>query len=184
MSWSTWLLLVLSSYDRYWYQVVGFHARFFSAFCPPQNGRSGLSTVKDIRGCQSSTFFSDGVEKLLSQICSSKKLPGFPKLAKISPEYSKSVATFFLRFWNIRGLRLGLWIFGSSRRSSQGTFSDGKTAEKQPGQLKVGSFGDASSKKKWVDYFWYLQYSSWPLVGNEGMNPQYTNVKVHSLIPY
>ena len=26
--------------------------------------------------------------------------------------------------------------------------------------------------------------SSWPLVGNEGMNPQYTNVKVDSLIPY
>ena len=27
-------------------------------------------------------------------------------------------------------------------------------------------------------------FSSWPLVGNEGMNPQYTNVKVDSLIPY
>ena len=26
--------------------------------------------------------------------------------------------------------------------------------------------------------------TSWPLVGNEGMNPQYTNVKVDSLIPY
>ena len=26
--------------------------------------------------------------------------------------------------------------------------------------------------------------TSWPLVGNEGMNPKYTNVKVHSLIPY
>ena len=26
--------------------------------------------------------------------------------------------------------------------------------------------------------------SSWPLRGNEGMNPQYTNVKVDSLIPY
>ena len=25
---------------------------------------------------------------------------------------------------------------------------------------------------------------SWPLVGNERMNPQYTNVKVDSLIPY
>ena len=24
----------------------------------------------------------------------------------------------------------------------------------------------------------------WPLVGNEGINPQYTNVKVDSLIPY
>ena len=29
-----------------------------------------------------------------------------------------------------------------------------------------------------------LLTSSWPLVGNEGMNPQYTNVKVDSLIPY
>ena len=28
------------------------------------------------------------------------------------------------------------------------------------------------------------QITSWPLVGNEGMNPQYTNVKVDSLIPY
>ena len=28
------------------------------------------------------------------------------------------------------------------------------------------------------------QKTSWPLVGNEGMNPQYTNVKVDSLIPY
>ena len=27
-------------------------------------------------------------------------------------------------------------------------------------------------------------FSGWPLVGNEGMNPQYTNVKVDSLIPY
>ena len=27
-------------------------------------------------------------------------------------------------------------------------------------------------------------FSCWPLVGNEGMNPQYTNVKVDSLIPY
>ncbi len=27
-------------------------------------------------------------------------------------------------------------------------------------------------------------FTSWPLVGNEGMNPQYTNVKVDSLIPY
>ena len=26
--------------------------------------------------------------------------------------------------------------------------------------------------------------ASWPLVGNEGMNPQYTNVKVDSLISY
>ena len=26
--------------------------------------------------------------------------------------------------------------------------------------------------------------TSWPLVGNEGMNPPYTNVKVDSLIPY
>ena len=26
--------------------------------------------------------------------------------------------------------------------------------------------------------------ASWPLVGNEGMNPQYSNVKVDSLIPY
>ncbi len=26
--------------------------------------------------------------------------------------------------------------------------------------------------------------TNWPLVGNEGMNPQYTNVKVDSLIPY
>ena len=26
--------------------------------------------------------------------------------------------------------------------------------------------------------------TSWPSVGNEGMNPQYTNVKVDSLIPY
>ncbi len=26
--------------------------------------------------------------------------------------------------------------------------------------------------------------TGWPLVGNEGMNPQYTNVKVDSLIPY
>ena len=29
-----------------------------------------------------------------------------------------------------------------------------------------------------------LKMTSWPLVGNEGMNPQYTNVKVDSLIPY
>ena len=29
-----------------------------------------------------------------------------------------------------------------------------------------------------------LKFTSWPLVGNEGMNPQYTNVKVDSLIPY
>ena len=28
------------------------------------------------------------------------------------------------------------------------------------------------------------ELTSWPLVGNEGMNPQYTNVKVDSLIPY
>ena len=30
----------------------------------------------------------------------------------------------------------------------------------------------------------YHPFPSWPLVGNEGMNPQYTNVKVDSLIPY
>ncbi len=29
-----------------------------------------------------------------------------------------------------------------------------------------------------------IHNTSWPLVGNEGMNPQYTNVKVDSLIPY
>ena len=29
-----------------------------------------------------------------------------------------------------------------------------------------------------------MSSTSWPLVGNEGMNPQYTNVKVDSLIPY
>ena len=29
-----------------------------------------------------------------------------------------------------------------------------------------------------------LKNTSWPLVENEGMNPQYTNVKVDSLIPY
>ena len=29
-----------------------------------------------------------------------------------------------------------------------------------------------------------LQIAGWPLLGNEGMNPQYTNVKVDSLIPY
>ena len=29
-----------------------------------------------------------------------------------------------------------------------------------------------------------LKFTSWPLLGNEGMNPQYTNVKVDSLIPY
>ena len=28
------------------------------------------------------------------------------------------------------------------------------------------------------------RFSNWPLVGNEGMNPQYTNVKVDSRIPY
>ena len=31
--------------------------------------------------------------------------------------------------------------------------------------------------------FW-KKTTSWPFVGNEGMNPQYTNVKVDSLIPY
>ena len=30
----------------------------------------------------------------------------------------------------------------------------------------------------------HLWKTSWPLVGNEGMNPQYSNVKVDSLIPY
>ena len=29
-----------------------------------------------------------------------------------------------------------------------------------------------------------MDISSWPLVGNEGMNPEYTTVKVDSLIPY
>ena len=36
------------------------------------------------------------------------------------------------------------------------------------------------------DYRFFLNppKTGWPLVGNEGMNPQYTNVKVDSLIPY
>ena len=33
-------------------------------------------------------------------------------------------------------------------------------------------------------YYTLYLITSWPLVGNEGMNPQYTNVKVDSLIPY
>ena len=39
---------------------------------------------------------------------------------------------------------------------------------------------DIAGVKDQNTYHW----SSWPLVGNEGMNPQYTNVKVDSLIPY
>ena len=35
-----------------------------------------------------------------------------------------------------------------------------------------------------ADYDVQIRRTSWPLVGNEGLNPQYTNVKVDSLIPY
>ena len=35
-----------------------------------------------------------------------------------------------------------------------------------------------------ADFDVQIRRTSWPLVGNEGMNPQYTNVKVDSLIPY
>ena len=30
----------------------------------------------------------------------------------------------------------------------------------------------------------FINSSNWPLVGNEGMDPQYTHVKVDSPIPY
>ena len=49
-------------------------------------------------------------------------------------------------------------------------------------KLEISLFQGSLSPKKGQENARY--FSSWPLVGNEGMNAQYTNVKVDSLIPY
>ena len=53
----------------------------------------------------------------------------------------------------------------------------------------TGAMGAKPRRTSMAAWFWVHKFkdgkiTGWPLVGNEGMNPQYTNVKVDSLIPY
>ncbi len=155
---------------------------FFLHFAPPQTVIRALKLQRHTRLPIIYLFFRWRGKIIVPNLF-------FQKVARLSKTCQNfpwifPLATVFLRFGTSEDCDLDFEFLGLQEGQVKALFPMKNRRQNNLGSEQLEVLEMHLARKIWVDYFWYMQYSSWPLVGNEGMNPQYTNVKVDSLIPY